>query len=439
MEASPASTAGESPGDRALGSLIAAEPVNALRWAIPLADSDQTQPLGTYVVGAALAALGEQELAARALDVCVTYALGAGNIALSIAACTELARLGKDQSALAERVAEAFARGSARLSADGAKPPRLPDQQKTIAPLDSEERAELVTAAEDLVGKLAQAAPKPSSVSPHALFSMLDAESLGALIRILETTSVPQGQVLIEQGTTGAEAFIVARGELEVVRQGGDKSLRLARLGNGSLLGEMALLSRAPRAASVIACRPTVALVARKEALEEAARQHPNIAQAFAEHCRARMIENLLRASSILSAVHPRERHSLVNHFVTRTYETGDTLIRQGSESEGLHLVASGEVSVIHREGDDSTVIAKLGPGEVVGEVALVLRRPSNADVIASHPTVTLHLPRDSFLDVIRAHPALLARLYELAVQRDEETSSIVAQEAAEVDDLVLL
>jgi hypothetical protein len=53
-------------------------------------------------------------------------------------------------------------------------------------------------------------------------------------------------------------------------------------------------------------------------------------------------------------------------------------------------------MAVVHREPNgESTVVARLGPGEVVGEVALVLRRPANASVIAQHPTVTLMLPRE--------------------------------------------
>jgi cAMP-dependent protein kinase regulator len=203
----------------------------------------------------------------------------------------------------------------------------------------------------------------------------------------------------------------------------------------------MALLSRAPRAASVIAVRPSIILVARRDALEAVAEKEPEVGAVFADHCRRRMVENLVRTSAILSAVKPDERPALVERFVTRTYEEGDRLIVQQEESEGLHLIASGEVAVVHvdTEGDETTMIAKLGVGEVVGEVALILRRPASADVIAACPTVTLHLPRDRFLDLIKEHPAILAQLYELAVKRDEETSSIVAQEATEVLDYVLV
>jgi cAMP-dependent protein kinase regulator len=68
----------------------------------------------------------------------------------------------------------------------------------------------------------------------------------------------------------------------------------------------------------------------------------------------------------------------------------------------------------------------------------MVLRRPANANVVADTPTVTMHLAQDEFMALIKEHPALLTQLYELAVQRDEETSSIVAQEAAEADELLI-
>jgi cAMP-dependent protein kinase regulator len=256
---------------------------------------------------------------------------------------------------------------------------------------------------------------------------------------------VPQGACIIEEGTIGAEAYVVARGQVEVQRargepeSGEEATIRLARLGSGALFGEMALLSRSPRAASVIAVHPSIVLVATKEALDEVASREPEVGTEFADHCRRRMLENLVRTSSILSAVNPGERQSLVDAFVTRTFEQGEKIIQQDQESDGLYLVASGEVAVLHKDGEESTMIAKLGPGEVVGEVALVLRRPATADVIAEHPTVALHLPRERFHDLIKKHPAVLAELYELAVRREEETSSIVAQEATDIDEFVLV
>ena len=72
-------------------------------------------------------------------------------------------------------------------------------------------------------------------------------------------------------------------------------------------------------------------------------------------------------------------------------------------------------------------------------QISLVLRRPATATVTASHPTIALHLPRQQFQEAIREHATLLQELYELATKREEETRSVVAQQALDVGDIVLV
>jgi CRP-like cAMP-binding protein len=140
------------------------------------------------------------------------------------------------------------------------------------------------------------------------------------------------------------------------------------------------------------------------------------------------MVANLVRTSKVLLSVPQKERQALVERFETKVFEKGEKLIVDGKETSGLHLIASGEVAVLGREeGGENFVIGTLGVGETVGEVALVLRRKANANVVAVVPTVTLHLPREDFLGLIREHPAILSGLYLCAVERDEETSSVLA------------
>jgi cAMP-dependent protein kinase regulator len=443
--------AGDSPADRALALSLAEEHDSAMRWAAALLKSEPAAPLGLLITARLMAAKGRREVAIEGLEVTFERALDSGNLPLAVVACCDLATLGYDQNKHLDAIAKSFCKGSPRLLTKGAPPPELPRSAQEFQPLPAALSGKaLLSKAQDIVHEAKKLLEldraeqtEKLKVAPPPLFASLDEADLRAMLSVLETRTVPSGEVLIEEGTPGAEAYIVARGEVEVrrkVHEEKEETLLLARLGNGSLFGEMALLSRAPRAASVVACRPSIILVARKDALDEIATRQPEVANVLADHCRRRMVENLVRTSAILSAVNPRERPALIDRFVTRTFEDGARLIDQGQESEGLHLIASGEVAVMVREGDDdTTMVAKLGVGEVVGEVALVLRRPSSADVIAACPTVTLHLPRDRFQELIKEHPAILAKLYELAVQRDEETSSIVAQEATDADDFVLV
>jgi CRP-like cAMP-binding protein len=189
-----------------------------------------------------------------------------------------------------------------------------------------------------------------------------------------------------------------------------------------------------------VATRPSILLVARREALEAVAEARPDVGVELAAHCRRRMVANLARTSPVLVSVPPGERAPLVERFETRIFEKGARLVSEGEDAQGLHLVASGEVAVVAHDGGEPVVLASLPAGETVGEVALVLRRKANADVIAVHPTVTLFLPRDEFLALVQEHPAILHGLYMTAVRRDDETArALDAAPAAVADDYVLL
>jgi cAMP-dependent protein kinase regulator len=190
----------------------------------------------------------------------------------------------------------------------------------------------------------------------------------------------------------------------------------------------------------VVATRPSILLVAKRDALEVVAEQRPEVAVELAAHCRRRMVVNLGRTSPVLVAVPSDDRAKLVERFETRLFEKGEKLVTEGEDAQGLHLVASGEVAVVAHDGAESVVLATLTAGETVGEVALVLRRKANADVIAVHPTVTLFLPREEFVELVRDHPGILHGLYLTAVHRDDETTlALDAAPAAVGDDYVLL
>lgn len=436
----------DSPLDRALALLLADEREAALRWSAAVVQHDASVPSAVILTCRLLADAGRTEAAVEGFELGVKRAIDTGNLPLAVAAVGDLKALGVDVDRHLDDIASAFCASSQRLSGDVVPPPPLPHDE-AFQPLSSfltgpallSKATAIIHTATTEYESDAQAA---TSLFPHLpLFSALEQEGLRALIGCFEMITVPAGKAVISEGEEGAEAYIVARGELEVRRTTEDgRTITLARLTNGALFGEMALLSRAPRAASVVANRPSILLVARREALEAVAEKRPEVGVELAAHCRRRMVANLVRTSQILLAVSPEERPALVERFETRVFEKGEKLIHEGKETSGLHLIASGEVAVVGHESGEPFVIATLGVGETVGEVALVLRRKANADVVAVHPTVTLHLPRADFLDLIRDHPAILSGLYLCAVQRDDETASVLAGSTTSVaDDYILV
>lgn len=446
----PGAPANDSPLDRALSLMLADEREAALRWSAAVVEQEEAVPSALILTCRLLADFGRTEAATEGFRLGLERAIDSGNLPLAVAAIADLRKLGVNVDEHVDAVAAAFCAGSPRLTETAPPPPPLP-AFASFQPLSSFLTGPaLLSKATQIVhqakSKYQTDDAAEAQIAPLPLFSSLERDGLRALITAFEMITVPAGKHVIEQGEEGAEAYIVARGELEVRRAQEEtddappSTMTLARLTNGALFGEMALLSRAPRAAAVVACRPSILLVARRDALEAVAEKRPEVGVELAAHCRRRMVANLVRTSPVLLHVDPAARPALVERFETKVYEKGDKLIAEGGDAAGLHLVASGEVAVVGHEGGEPFVISTLGVGDVVGEVALVLRRKANANVVAVHPTVTLFLPRDEFLTLVHDHAAILQSLYLLAVARDEETSSVMSVSSVNVaEDYVLI
>jgi CRP-like cAMP-binding protein len=446
----PGAQTTDSPLDRALTLLLADEVEAALRWSAAAVENDPSSPGALVITCRLLEQMGRTEAAAEGFELAVRRAIDAGNLPLAVAAVGDLRALGVDIEGHLDNVATAFCAGSPRLQETETPPPPLPHHLEGFQPLSSfltgpalTSKATQILHAATRAYEEAVGAELPL-VAPLPLFSALPREGLRSLIGAFEMITVPAGEVIIEEGQEGAEAYIVARGALEVSRRANGEDGRppvvLARLSSGALFGEMALLSRAPRAASVIATRPSILLLAKREALDAVAERRAEVGVELAAHCRRRMVANLARTSPVLVSVPAGERTQLVERFETRIFDKGERLVSEGEEAQGLHLIASGEVAVVAHEGGESVVLTTLAAGETVGEVALVLRRNANAHVIAVHPTVTLFLPREEFRALIQDHPTILHGLYMTALRRDDETMrALDSAPASLADDYVLL
>ena len=79
------------------------------------------------------------------------------------------------------------------------------------------------------------------------LFSTSSSKDLRTIERALEELEVPPGRMLCEQGTIGREFFLIVKGQASVKRN----DRKVATLGTGQYFGEMALLDRRPRSATV--------------------------------------------------------------------------------------------------------------------------------------------------------------------------------------------
>jgi len=88
------------------------------------------------------------------------------------------------------------------------------------------------------------------------LFRGIDADGLAKLAALATSVDFPAGHVIARQGEIGTGFFVIVSGAVRVVRDG----TVVARLGPGEFFGELSVLDRMPRNATVAAEEPTSCL-----------------------------------------------------------------------------------------------------------------------------------------------------------------------------------
>jgi CRP-like cAMP-binding protein len=115
-----------------------------------------------------------------------------------------------------------------------------------------------------------------------SLFLSLDREALDAVAACCTQRRFVRGQYLFHQGDAGDQLYVIAGGLVKVVFsvENGDEMV-LATLGPGQVLGELAVLDRVPRSASVVAVRASSALMLDRSVLLALMRSHPSVMDAM--------------------------------------------------------------------------------------------------------------------------------------------------------------
>lgn len=111
-----------------------------------------------------------------------------------------------------------------------------------------------------------------------SILARLSGPARAALLRLGTEVALPAGRRILRQGDDGDAVYVLLAGAVRVSVVDGDREPLLAIRAAGDLVGEMSVLRREPRSATVVTCTATIARVLSGTAFRAYLREHPDAA-----------------------------------------------------------------------------------------------------------------------------------------------------------------
>ncbi|BBI35495.1 cyclic nucleotide-binding domain-containing protein [Cohnella abietis] len=260
----------------------------------------------------------------------------------------------------------------------------------------------------------------------HSLLHGIPENELQIAASSIETVSFADGEPLLIEGDTSDDCFFIMSGKVQVSsRNLVGKTLLLAELGSGSLVGEMGLLHNERRTARVTAIGDVVALRMEREAFELLADRSPLFYESILLTVRIRMIHRMLRSASIWSAIPDAELRGLAEITLIRKVTKSDLLVAKGSLVDQFFMITKGRVE-IHGSKKQKSFLRE---GDFFGETGLLTDTSSEVEIVASEDSELLVMGKSEFQYVLNYYAPVRKQFLEIVRIRTPHLLSKVALE----------
>ena len=221
----------------------------------------------------------------------------------------------------------------------------------------------------------------------------LNGPSLMAIASHLREVDVAPGATVVTIGEPGDSFYLVRDGQLEALDANGHV---LTVMGAGDGFGELALLDRRPRGATVRATESARLWELDRGHFERWIRDRYEIAARIRASSDER---EALRALPFFRGLEPTELDRVARRLETVRVRAGDAVVREGEPGDRYYVIRQGQAEVTI----GGRALGRLGPGAGFGEIALLFGRPRSATVTASTDLVLASLRRPDFAWLVQA------------------------------------
>lgn len=124
-----------------------------------------------------------------------------------------------------------------------------------------------------------------------------------------------------------------------------------------------------------------------------------------------RIDPSVLSSSALLQGMTSYQRRKALVIAQCQTFSSGSLLMRQGARERSMFLILDGTASVVRHDAGAQREVAKIGAGDLVGEVAFIRPTERTADVRATSDVTALQFDHERLQRDLRFFPSLVARL----------------------------
>src|SRR5215475_9889607 len=120
----------------------------------------------------------------------------------------------------------------------------------------------------------------------------------------------------------------------------------------------------------------------------------------------------------------------------SRFVQDGDVLFREGEPADAGYVVQEGAFALQSGRRRPTSQPVMVGPGALLGELALLTEMPSAATATATEPSAVVRIPRNLFLKMLEAYPEAAQRLRGVMAMRANQVIEDITGVRGKLDGL---
>lgn len=256
-----------------------------------------------------------------------------------------------------------------------------------------------------------------------------------------DTKSVAAGQTIFAENEKSSLLFL-QRDKMYFLLDGEvDLTVNRTRVGavrKGEIFGEMALITKMPRTATATAKTDCRLITLDKDQLQNALRAAPEFGLllmsimitrlrdtiALLEKSGGLSGDEVLKDSAVFDKKLLQQLVDELDDSARIRYPANKVIMQEGQVGVLMYVVLEGSVEIaIH-----NSVVGRIGPGGMFGEMALITRAGRVASAIAKTDCVLLAINRNVFLDLVGANPRFAVSLLGAVGNRARFIASLRAK-----------